>query len=145
MSLPGPALLRQTAGPAAVRLLHHQTCRKGHPMLTLMRAYRDLFLAIVIAVFAPRVLALLSISALVANVGAFCNTLPENWPSVDALYFCVVSMATVGYGDLAPETLGGQVFTIGFLVLGIGIFVLTVGAFAEAMLAEMRLRRDLHR
>jgi hypothetical protein len=109
-------------------------------MLTLMRAYRDLFHAIVIAVFA-----LLSISALVASAGAFCYTLPENWSFVDALYFCVVSMATVGYGDLAPETLGGRVFTIGFLVLGIGIFVLTVGAFAEAMLAEMRLRRDLHR
>ena len=27
----------------------------------------------------------------------------EGWSYLDALYFCVVSLATVGYGDLTPR------------------------------------------
>ena len=33
----------------------------------------------------------------------------EGWSYLDALYFCVVSLATVGYGDLTPTTPLGQV------------------------------------
>ncbi len=70
--------------------------------------------------------------------GAVVMMVLEDWGFADAFYFAVVSIATVGYGDLSPETTVGKIFTIGFPVIGMGIFVLTVGAIAEAILSEMR-------
>ena len=35
----------------------------------------------------------------------------ENWSWVDAIYFSVVTLTTVGFGDFAPKTDGGKIFT----------------------------------
>jgi voltage-gated potassium channel len=47
----------------------------------------------------------------------------EGWSYLDALYFCVVSLATVGYGDLTPATPLARFFTIFYLINGIGILL----------------------
>jgi hypothetical protein len=47
----------------------------------------------------------------------------EGWSYLDALYFCVVSLATVGYGDLTPSTPLARAFTIFYLINGIGILL----------------------
>jgi len=47
----------------------------------------------------------------------------EGWSYLDALYFCVVSLATVGYGDLTPTTPLARLFTIIYLINGIGILL----------------------
>ena len=60
--------------------------------------------------------------------------LVEGWSLLDAAYFAVVTIATVGYGDLAPHTTLGKIFTIGYIVSGIGIFVAAVTALAQATL-----------
>jgi hypothetical protein len=58
----------------------------------------------------------------------------EGWSLLDSAYFAVVTIATVGYGDFAPKTALGKVFTIGYIFAGIGIFVAAVTAFAQAVL-----------
>ena len=47
----------------------------------------------------------------------------EGWSYLDALYFCVVSLATVGYGDFTPTTPIGRLFTIFYLINGIAILL----------------------
>jgi hypothetical protein len=47
----------------------------------------------------------------------------EGWSYLDALYFCVISLATVGYGDITPTTPWGKVFTIFYVINGIGILL----------------------
>ena len=114
-------------------------------MRNLFVAYLDITRALHAAFRAPRVQALLLISALVAGAGALGFRLLEGWSFVDAFYFAVVSMATVGYGDFAPKTIPGKLFTVVFLVVGIGIFVLTVSALAEAAIRSLQSERNKHR
>lgn len=61
----------------------------------------------------------------------------EEWSFLDSLYFCVMTVATIGYGDFAPTTDVSKVFTIGFAILGIGLFA----SFVAKLVA---LRLDLH-
>lgn len=104
-----------------------------------MKAYRALFFAVLAAFRDLRVQALLLICTLLALVQASLFMIIEHWGFLDAFYFSVVSMATVGYGDLAPQTALGKVCAIGFLLLGIGVFVLTVGSIAQAILRQLDL------
>ena len=45
----------------------------------------------------------------------------ERWTVVDALYFVMSSMSTVGYGDLHPSTPLSKVMTLLFVILGAGV------------------------
>ena len=53
----------------------------------------------------------------------------ENKSWIDAFYFIIVTMATVGYGDVTPVTSGGKLFAIVLIVLGVSTFL---GVFANA-------------
>jgi hypothetical protein len=59
----------------------------------------------------------------------------EGWSWVDALYFCVVTQATVGFGDIVPTTDAGKLFTVVYIFAGLGLIV----TFAQ------RLSRHLYR
>ena len=59
--------------------------------------------------------------ALYYTVGAAAYQFLENWNVVDSLYFLTVTATTVGYGDLAPVTHLGRVFTSIYSILGITI------------------------
>ena len=47
----------------------------------------------------------------------------EGWSWIDSIYFSVITLTTIGYGDLSPQTDGGKVFTLFYIVLGIGIIL----------------------
>jgi len=47
----------------------------------------------------------------------------EGWSYLDSLYFCVISLATVGYGDLTPTTPGTKIFTMVYIINGIAILL----------------------
>lgn len=59
----------------------------------------------------------------------------EGWSWIDALYFSVATMSTVGYGDLAPVTNFGKLFTVFYIFVGVGVFVLLLTQFARALLS----------
>jgi voltage-gated potassium channel len=72
-------------------------------------------------------------------VGTVFYTLVEGWSVVDAIYFSSMSLATVGYGDVVPDTDVGKIFTVIYVLAGIGILV----SFFTALTAKtLALQRD---
>lgn len=45
----------------------------------------------------------------------------EGWSWLDSYYFTIITLTTVGYGDFAPQTDLGKLFTMLYVVLGLGI------------------------
>ncbi|KAK9696922.1 hypothetical protein RND81_08G005200 [Saponaria officinalis] len=58
----------------------------------------------------------------------------ETHPVVDALYFCIVTMCTIGYGDITPNSTVTKLFSILFVLVGFGfIDILLSGMVTYAL------------
>jgi voltage-gated potassium channel len=56
---------------------------------------------------------------------------------LDAIYFSVTTLATVGYGDIIPKTPLEKIFTIFYILIGIGV----IAAFANSVVKRASARR----
>jgi len=80
---------------------------------------------------------LLSVVALLGG-GAYIFRQVEHWRFLDALYFCVISLATVGYGDFSPRTDAGKIVAIVYILLGLGIIMAFVTTVAQISIEEAK-------
>jgi voltage-gated potassium channel len=60
----------------------------------------------------------------------------------DAFWFCVVTMSTVGYGDVFPVTGPGRVLTGGFILFTLGTVGLLITAVSEAIMEVKRMEES---
>ena len=60
----------------------------------------------------------------------------ENRTPLDAFYFIIVTLASVGYGDIHPTTPGAKVFVIFLIILGVGTFVGVLANGTEMILSR---------
>ncbi|RDX69269.1 Two-pore potassium channel 5, partial [Mucuna pruriens] len=58
----------------------------------------------------------------------------ETHPVVDALYFCIVTMCTIGYGDIAPLTPFTKVFACVFVLVGFGFIDILLSGLVNFIL-----------
>ena len=58
----------------------------------------------------------------------------EGWSWIDSFYFSVITVSTVGLGDLAPKTDAGKLFTTLYIFVGVGIFGVLFALLAKALL-----------
>lgn len=58
----------------------------------------------------------------------------EDWGWIDSIYFCVTTLTTVGYGDLAPKTEIAKIFTVIYILIGIGILFGYIKVLAGAVI-----------
>ncbi|MGA1289041.1 MAG: ion transporter [Rubrivivax sp.] len=70
---------------------------------------------------------------------------PERIGSIpDALYWSVITLTTVGYGDLSPVTWAGRVISIATAFLGVCTVALLTGIVASAFANQMARRRVIY-
>ena len=64
---------------------------------------------------------------------------PDKFSSVfHSLWWAIVTLTTVGYGDIYPLTLGGRIFTFFILILGLGVVGIPAGLIASALTTVRR-------
>ncbi len=64
-------------------------------------------------------------------IGTVFYSLVEGWSLVDSFYFSVVTLTTVGYGDLSPDTTPAKLFTTVYIFLGLSIIATFASSIAK--------------
>jgi voltage-gated potassium channel len=65
------------------------------------------------------------------GLGTFFYSRVEGWRPLDAFYFTITTLTTVGYGDFVPKTDAGKIFTVFYIIVGIGVLSGFVVLLAE--------------
>lgn len=64
----------------------------------------------------------------------------ENIPT--AIYWAVITLASVGYGDISPITPMGRIMTVVMALLGIGIFAIPASILSSGFMHELQSQRQ---
>jgi hypothetical protein len=73
--------------------------------------------------------------AVVLVSGVVFYSLAEGWSIADSLYFTVVALTTIGFGDLAPTTTFSRLFTVLYAIIGVGL----IGTLVHLVVTDSRL------
>jgi voltage-gated potassium channel len=73
--------------------------------------------------------------------GTVVYHLLEGWSYLDSVYFCTITLATVGYGDLTPTTPEAKVFTIFYIINGVVILLALFDRIRTIRERNQELRR----
>jgi len=101
----------------------------------------------------PQFRSLATLAVVAVTSGTVFYWLVEGLRPVDSFYFSVMTLATVGYGDFAPHTDAGKLFTVVYVLVGVGILLAflsrvagqVVITHADNHLNGHDLRHRLHR
>lgn len=87
-----------------------------------------------------------SIFIFLASTGIFYfenEAQPEIFSSViHSGWWAVVTLTTVGYGDVYPITVGGKIFTFFILLIGVGIVTIPAGLVASALSKAREIEKE---
>jgi voltage-gated potassium channel len=69
---------------------------------------------------------------------------PEQFSSIfDSLWWAIITLTTVGYGDVYPITTGGRLFTFFILMIGLGVVAIPTGILSSALTRSIDVKDDL--
>lgn len=82
----------------------------------------------------------------ISVVGVAGYTILEGWTVLDSLWMVVITLTTIGYGEVHQLSDAGRLFTIALVTVGIGLATVTLGQFSSyvvdgTLLTELRARR----
>lgn len=78
--------------------------------------------------------------ALLIVLGSIGFVVLEGLSPLDALYMTIITISTVGFGEVKPLSDAGHVMIMGLIIVGLGLVTYTVGAFAS-LLVEGQIQK----
>ena len=76
----------------------------------------------------------LAVTLFFLGVGTVGYVRIEHFPPLDAFYMTVITISTVGFGEIHPLSEPGRVFTIFLILFGVGSLAFAAHAFTESMI-----------
>jgi voltage-gated potassium channel Kch len=91
----------------------------------------------------PGFIATMATLCILLILGTVFYSFQEGWSYTDSLYFSVVTLTTVGYGDLHPTTTASKMFTVLYIFIGVGLGFYILSALAKSFIEgrDKRIRR----
>ncbi|MFI5275411.1 MAG: potassium channel family protein [Candidatus Saccharimonadales bacterium] len=77
--------------------------------------------------------------------GTIFYHITEKLTWVNAYYFSVVTLSTVGYGDITPHTNAGKLFTTFYIFAGVGVITAFLSAFMRRQGVRLEKRAERKR
>ena len=105
-------------------------------MIPLLLAARELSRALRSVWRDPETKALPIVAGALVLTGTIFYWRFEDWTIIESLYFCIVTLTTVGYGDFTPTTPETQIFTIVYILTGFGVLVALLTSVAEKYIEQ---------
>ena len=105
-------------------------------MIPLLLAAKELGRALAAVWRDPETKALPVVAGALVLTGTIFYWRFEEWTIIESLYFCVVTLTTVGYGDLSPTTDVTRIFTILYILTGFGVLVALLTSVAEEYIRQ---------
>ena len=84
----------------------------------------------------PAAQALIGVTLTLVGIGTVFYRIVEDLSWIDSVYFTFITLTTVGYGDISPQTVPGKLFTMGYVVIGIGVLVAFITEIARHLIDE---------
>ncbi|MDR3631266.1 MAG: NAD-binding protein [Desulfocapsaceae bacterium] len=81
-----------------------------------------------------RIWVALAVTLFFLGVGTVGYVKIEHFPPLDAFYMTVITISTVGFGEVHPLSEAGRVFTIFLILFGVGSLAFAAHAFTESMI-----------
>lgn len=89
----------------------------------------------------PAFRGLLYLTSIIVGAGTLFYRFAEDWGWIDSLYFTVITLTTVGYGDLSPTGPISKLFTVMLILMGIGLLVTLIERIARYAVEDHEERK----
>lgn len=109
---------------ATINEIDHSSCTK-QPQFGKSSVVRQGFLLLIVY---------LALGVVIYSVNKDKFRAVETHPVVDALYFCIVTMCTIGYGDITPDSTLTKLFSIAFVLVGFGFIDILLSGMVSYVL-----------
>ncbi len=75
-------------------------------------------------------------------IGTVVYSILEDWTLFDSLYATIITITTVGYGDLSPQSQSGRIFAIFFTLIAIGLAGYAISSAAAILFETQQQNRE---
>tara|TARA_Y100000310_G_scaffold342094_1_gene443750 strand:+ start:798 stop:1181 length:384 start_codon:yes stop_codon:yes gene_type:complete len=87
------------------------------------------------------IIAIFSILLILTSIGTYTYSELEGWSALDSTYFTIITITTIGYGDLTPTTQGAKLFTIFFSLAGVALMLYTLTIIGKVFFDKEFVRK----